>query len=854
MPRISLPWLADHVEVPQGLTASQLAADLVRVGLEEEAIHSSGVTGPVVVGRVVSLEAEPQKNGKTINWCQVDVGEHGVPGADGSFAPRGIVCGAHNFGVGDFVVVALPGAVLPGPFAISSRKTYGHISDGMICSQRELGLGDDHAGIIVLTTLGFDERDLSVGDDALAVLGLDDEILEINVTPDRGYCFSMRGIAREYAHATRTVFEDRVVAGRTPPATADGFSVVVRDDAPIHGVVGCDRFVTRLVRGIDPAAATPRWMVRRLEQAGMRSISLTVDVTNYVMLDMGQPLHAYDLSTVVEPIVVRRAISGELLTTLDDQERVLHAEDLVIADSSGGEGARVLGLAGVMGGAATEVSARTTDVLIEAAHFDAVSVARSARRHKLPSEASRRFERGVDPLVAPFAAQRVVELLVEFGGGVADPRVGDVNEVPARSSIKFSLRDPERLCGVPYSDDSVVRALQEIGCVVTAVPDSSIVDVVPPSWRPDLTGAAELVEEVARLVGYDMIVPRLPQAPAGRGLTAAQKARRRVAAALAEWGFVETLSYPFTSDEARDALMIDAQDVRRQSVRLRNPLQGDRSLMRTSLLETLVDTARRNVSRGIASFAISEIGMVTRPGDCAMSAPALPPARQPSADELEQLLASVPSQPRHVAGVLCGSRSEASWWGGAEAWQWSDALDAALLVAERVGVSLRVESEQNYAPFHPGRCARLVTEDLVTVGYAGELHPKVCEQVGLPARSCAFEVDLDALIFACDNVPVQADPVSTFPVAKEDFAFVVAEDVTAASVRQAILDGGGADVESVQLFDVFRGEQVGAGRKSLAFAVRLRAHDRTLDAQGVSEIRERIIKAAAFSVDAELRG
>jgi phenylalanyl-tRNA synthetase beta chain len=304
VPLIVKDWLADHVELPAGLTAEQLAADLVKVGLEEEAIHPAAVTGPLVVGRVLEMTPEPQKNGKTINWCRVDVG----PEHNDEQGARGIVCGAHNFGVGDLVAVSLPGTVLPGPFPIAARKTYGHVSDGMICSVRELGIGDDHDGILVLTRHGFAAEDLTPGQDAIALLGLGEEVLEINVTPDRGYAFSYRGVAREYAHSTGAKFTDHGLAtGAEPAATPDGFEVQVRDDAPINGVTGCDRFVTRIVRGIDPAAPTPAWMKHRLEGSGMRSISLAVDITNYVMLDLGQPLHAYDLAKVSAPIVVRRA-------------------------------------------------------------------------------------------------------------------------------------------------------------------------------------------------------------------------------------------------------------------------------------------------------------------------------------------------------------------------------------------------------------------------------------------------------------------------------------------------------------------------------------------------------------------
>src|SRR5690606_18190186 len=311
--------------------------------------------------------------------------------------------------------------------------------------------------------------------------------------------------------------------GAEPAPTPDGFAVRVQDDAPINGVVGCDRFVTRIVRGIDPSAPTPAWMKHRLEASGMRSISLAVDVTNYVMLDLGQPLHAYDLAEVAGPIVVRRATAGERLTTLDDVDRALDPEDLLITDSPDGDGSRVLGLAGVMGGASSEVSETTTDVLVEAAHFDQITVARTSRRHKLSSEAAKRFERGVDPLLPPVAAQRVVDLLVELGGGTADPAVSDLDDTAAAlpRPIELKVTEPTRLVGVEYTPEQVRGTLEEIGATVEPAGEG-VLTVTPPTWRPDLTGPADLVEEVVRIQGYGQVPSVLPSAPGGRGLTPEQ--------------------------------------------------------------------------------------------------------------------------------------------------------------------------------------------------------------------------------------------------------------------------------------------------------------------------------------------
>ena len=922
MPLVPTQWLAEHVEIPEGLTAQELAAALVKVGLEEETIHSAEVTGPVVVGKVLARSPEKQKNGKVVNYCRVDVGEHNdAPGTGkepSDLPSRGIICGAHNFDVGDYVAVSLPGAVLPGGFAISARKTYGHLSDGMICSALELGLGEDHDGIIVLAAAGDDEAAKGlpgVGCDVLPYLGIGGETLEINITPDRGYCFSMRGVAREYHHSTGTAFTDRGLpesrqnfldpgekADSIPSSTENGFAVEVRDESPIHGNVGCDRFVTRIVRGIDPKAESPKWLRDRLTAAGMRPISLAVDATNYVMLDLGQPLHAYDLDKMRGPIVVRRARAGEKHTTLDDVERTLDPEDLLITDDAA---ERVLGIAGVMGGADTEITGETVNVLIEAAHFDPVSIARSARRHKLASEASKRFERGADPELPPVAAQNVVDLLVEYGGGTVGDEVFDLRTFPAPEAQDFRLSEVERLTGLGLSDERIIGVLREIGCEVEVPGDGAsgafgepnanrpapagdgsvdgsgaaegsdsekfaaekyesgalkgaetTVRVTPPTWRPDLVGPAHFVEEVARLVGYDEIPVRLPRANVGRGITAVQRARRDVARTLAEQGWVQVLSYPFVSAEAFERQAIAAGDERRRLLRLANPLQEDAPYLRSSILDSLLETARLNVSRSNPSVAVFEQGLVTRPGNLVPAAPAGVGAR-PSDAELKALHCAIPSQPHHVAGVACGPKAAAYDY-KPEPWDWRDADEAAFSVAASAGINV-VAVAAECAPWHPGRCARIQSKDGRTVGYAGELAPAVCKAWGLPARSVAFEVDMDALTgagngddqAASNAAPLEVRPVTTAPPAKEDIALVVDSDVTAAEIENVIRKAAGDLLESAVLFDVYTGDQVGEGKKSLAFALRFRS-DHTLSAEETAAVRKRIVKAARKS-GAELR-
>ncbi|WP_295027351.1 phenylalanine--tRNA ligase subunit beta [uncultured Mobiluncus sp.] len=869
---VSIEWLRRWTEVPADTSASQLAKDLVKVGLEEEAIHTSGVTGPLVCGRVASMVPETASNGKTINYCRVDVGEefNDAPGTGkepSDIPSRSIICGAHNFKEGDHVVVSLPGAVLPGDFAIATRKTYGHISDGMICSARELGLGEEFDGIIVLEEY-LGERGVEIpapGTDMLPILGLNQELLEINITPDRGYCFSMRGVGREYSHSTGAKFTDWGLAenlknGLTA-ANDSGFPVEIEDAAPIRGHVGCDRFVARIVRGLNPSAPTPQWMVARLESAGMRSISLPVDVTNYVMLDLGQPMHAYDLDKVTGPIVVRRARLGEQHTTLDDVERTLDAEDLLITDCQGGHGTRVLGIAGVMGGAETEMTETSTNVLLEAAHFDAVSVARSARRHKLPSEASKRFERGSDPELPPVAAQYAAELLVEYGGGTIDAGVTDVNNVTPQPTVTLPFVAATQLIGVDYAPERVEELLRAIGCSVTKSSDDTFA-VVPPSWRPDLVGGpAHLIEEIARLDGYDKIPSVVPVGPAKIGNPAPLRTRREVSDTLAEAGLTEVMTYPFLGNE-HDLMGLPADDPRRDTVKLANPLADDAPALRSSLLDTLLNTASRNVSRGNPRVAIFELDQVVS-AQGVVPAPIPGVEEKPSDEVMQALRAGVPKQPWHVAAVLAGNAMEASPHDAARAWDWADAIELAIRVAVSQGLAVRPEAlgaggqATVAAPFHPGRVAQIRVGALTggkVLGYAGELHPKVCQNFGLPPRTCAFELDLDAIEKARPKDAFQLRPVSTFPAAKEDLAFVVKQDVPALKVYNAIAKAGEGLVEELRLFDVFENvEQLGEGRKSLAFALRLRAADHTLSPQEIKETRNRIIKKVEKTCQATLR-
>ncbi|MFM5951359.1 MAG: phenylalanine--tRNA ligase subunit beta [Micrococcales bacterium] len=832
--RVPLTWLAEYVDLPGDATPDSVMAELVKVGFEEEDSHGFEVTGPVVVGQVLEFIPEPQSNGKTIRWCQVRVAPEGQKAADGGEDVRGIVCGASNFEVGDKVVVCLPGSVLPGNFAIAARSTYGHISDGMMASAKELSLNDDHGGIIRLHEMGLDPK---VGSNALELLSLGDTAAEINVTPDRGYAFSIRGVAREYSHATGAEFRDPV--GNAYPEVAGGFEVSVDDAEGIRGRVGCDRFVLRTVRGVDATKPTPPWMISRLKLAGMRSVSLVVDITNYVMLELGQPTHAYDLDKLTGGIVVRRALAGETLKTLDGQVRKLDVEDLLITDGSG-----PIGLAGVMGGESTEVSDSTVNVIIEAAHFDPVSIARSARRHKLISEASKRFERGVDPKVAEYAVARVVQLLEVHAGGTADNLGANYSTLGDSKPIWLPALFAQELTGVEYTVEEVTGVLSDIGCVVAHV-DGGF-EVVPPSWRPDLAHKTDLVEEIARIVGYERIGTRLPVAPPGRGLTKKQKLRRAVLNAAVGAGATEVLTYPFVSQET-NGFFVDAAS----TVKLVNPMQEEVGQLRLSILGGLLDAGRRNLSRGLTDFAIFEEGSVFIPTDGSIKAFDLPSAAEkPSSEVLASIEATLPKQPKRFAALLIGERIKQQVGATAENYDYSDAIGLASAVVAATGSRLTVRQGATRG-FHPGRTAELFIGEL-SVGFAGELEPALTAAKDLPRRVAALELDLDAIYLAAPEVR-QASPIYGYPAATQDLSLLVATEVPAGEVLRVIEEGAGELLEEVRLVEDYRGENLPAGQKSLTFALRFRATDRTLTQSEASASRDAAVALAGAKFGATIR-
>ena len=834
--RVPLSWLAEYAALGTPRPEpTDVARRLTAAGLEVESFEQVGhdVSG-VVIAEVTQIE-ELTGFRKPIRYCQVSAG---------SGEPRWVICGAVNFATGDRVPFAPPGAELPGGFKITVKKAYGRQSEGMICSAAELAIGDDHSGILVLPP------DAPLGADFAGYAGLADHVFDIAVTPDRGYALSVRGVARELATAYGVAYTDPADTGL--PGDVDAVSPDVYP-ASIEDPTACDRFVLREVRGFEPDAPIPLWMRVRLARSGMRTVSLAVDVTNYLTLELGQPLHAFDRTKLTGPIVVRRARPGERLETLDHVVRELDPDDILITDSSG-----PISMAGTMGGLATEISETSRDLVIEAAHFSAAGTARMSRRHRLFSEASYRFERGVDRELPVRASAKAVSLLGALGGADVVPGCTHASVDVPPVTIIMAADYPGRVAGQAYGRDAVVRRLRDVGCEVTD--GAGTLTVIPPSWRPDLVNPSDLAEEVIRLEGYENIPVRMPRAPAGRGLTAQQRLRRSVGRTLADVGYVEVLSSPFTSTADFGRLQLPAGDARRTALRLANPLSEDEPLLRTTLLPGLLRVLARNVGRGFPDVELYEMGRVFRPRPGSPGiAPILPVDRGPTAVEEASLEAGLPDQPLRLGLVLAGERELAGWWGPGRAARWQDAIEAVREVLRLARVPFRVEADQ-HAPWHPGRCAAIFItgergEQLA--GHAGELHPRVVQAFRLPARTCAAEVDLSVVETAAAALgPVEAPVISPYPVATQDVALVVAASVPAAEVEAALSAGAAGDglLEDVTLFDVYTGEQAGEGNKSLAYTLRFRAPDRTLTDEEVTAARDAAVAEAGRRVGAVLRG
>ena len=815
--RAPLSWIKEFVDIPASVTADQISDGLIRVGFEVEEIIYQGadLTGPLKFAKVLSIE-EITEFKKPIRYVGLDCGEGET---------RYVICGATNFAVGDLVVAALPGAVLPGDFKIGARETYGKTSNGMICSARELGISEDHEGIMVFT-----EAEATIGADAIQALQINDVIFDVAVNPDRGYALSIRGIAREVAGSLSLNFTDPVNAlrGLKFAETGKGVSAKIADKST------ASVFYLRTLSNFDPKAKTPIWMRRRIEKMGMRSISLVVDVTNYVMLELGQPLHAFDKSKIKGGLTIKRAGSAQKFKTLDGIERTLDPDDLMVCDDE-----QPLALAGTMGGLSSEITESTTDIALEAVHFCPVCIAKNSRRHKLSSEASRRLERSVDPSLAEFASARFVQLLTAHSSAQHVATVVDGEPIYA-PLVTIDPAYVSKVLGFDIPSQKVAELLRVVGCDV----DEKSFTIDPPSWRADLLTAADFTEEVARMIGYDKIPSVLPPRPLHASLTPNQKRRRAVAMMLASRGLAEVQTFPFTNQATIDAMGFVGE--RASTYKVANPMSEEFPLMRVHLVPGLIEVAQRNISRGAKDFAIFEMGSIFRSSQKLV--PAISPdlSQRPEQKVIDEIFASVPVQGYHVAGLLVGKVENENWQGKARAYNWQDAIAFAQDVLALCNLDWSV-ARSDLAPWHPGRCAELIVNGKA-VAHAGELHPRIIAAYGLPERSVAFAVALNALP---DSQLVRPTTVGTMPAAVQDVALVVDAQVSAADLEGALREGAGDLLESITLFD--RYDKIGDGKISLAFTLVFRATDRTLTGEEVSAMREAATAVAAAKFGAIVR-
>ena len=818
--KIPLSWLKEFITLPAKITSEQISQAFVKVGFEIESIEEQGadLKGPLVVGKVLSIE-ELSEHKKPIRFVGLDVGEKKT---------RYVICGARNFKVNDLVVVALPGALLPGDFKISARETYGKISDGMICSAKEIGISDEHAGIIVL-------QEGKIGQDAIALLDVRDVIFDVSVNPDRGYAMSVRGLARELAGSLQVKYVDpadpKIAKKFGKNSNPKAVSVKIEDKS------GADQIYIRTLDQVNVKKSTPLWMQRRIEKCGMRSISLAVDITNYVMLELGQPLHAFDAQYIMGGLRVVRAGKFTKLTTLDKVDRKLDPDNLLIADAK-----TPLALAGTMGGLTSEVSNVTTKIALEAAHFDPLSISRNSRSHNLSSEASRRMERNTDPALAEIASARATQLLIDL----ADAKYVGTSQAgsPIKNrKVKISQTQISKYLGFPYTAKQVKSALLLIGCKVAGSGDLLTVEV--PTWRPDLINFADFAEEIARLNSYDLIPATLPTGKDGARLNDMQYRKRAVAISLANQGFTEVINYPFVSQEMVDLLGFTGD--RAKSFKIANPMSEEFPLLRTHLLPGLLTTAVRNIGRGSKNLAIFEIGTIFR--NTTPLGKALNPgiSKRPSEKVIKDIYDGVPKQMLFVGAVVTGETVLSDWQGSGSKFNWSDAIAKAQEIIESTGNDYEILSS-DLAPWHPGRCAELRVNGK-PIAHAGELHPRVITALNLPERSCAFAVILSELPSAGVT---KAPAIWSFPAVVQDVALVVESKISAADLTAAIKQGAGPLLESIVLFD--RYDQIAGNKVSLAFTLTFRASDRTLTSDEVALYRDQAIAQAAKSVGAVLRG
>ncbi len=796
--KVSLNWLSDYIDLPTS-DPTELSDIFANLGHEVEGVE---ILEPqfrdVVIGKVLTVQPHP--NADKVRLCSVDTGN----------GPTDIICGAWNFEAGATVPVAVPGAVLGEDFLITQRDIRGVTSNGMICSAKELGLGEDADGIMVLAD------DLPIGTPFVDHIELPDVVFDLAITPNRPDAMSMVGLARELAAHFEITY--RVPSPELGDTTGEmDLRVDIEDDR-------CRRFVAREVRGVEVKSA-PMWMSQRLVKAGIRSISNIVDVSNYVMLELGQPTHAFDRDKVADGhIVVRAAADGETLVTLDGTERQLTPDDLLVADIEAGSS-----LAGTMGGLDSEVSDSTTNVLIECASWDPPTIMRMSRRHGLRSEASSRFERGVDPNLPPLAADRMAEMIAAHAGGsIVGGTVDNYPEPVEPQMLRLAVSEVHRILGIPLSGSEVAGLLARLNFAVS--PDgegNDDIEVAVPTNRPDVTRPIDLIEEVARLHGFGNFPSRVPTGGNG-GLSVEQQRLRRLRWVARGAGFSEAHTSTFSGHADLAMLGLPADDYRSQTIEVRNPLRDEESIMRTTLIPGLLGSARFNTAHGADSVALFETGKVF--------------FNQESPE-----LGTVPDQPDVLSFVAVGSIGPGDVAGGGRPVDVFTGMALWRSIVDQMGLGAYEIQQAEIAGLHPGRGAQIMLDGR-SIGHIGELHPAVARAFDLHGRVLVGELDLSPLV-ADPGLWSLREP-SVFPPSEFDLSFDVETTTPASALLVEASHAGGDLVESVEVFDEFlRGDT-----KAVGLRVRIRASDRTLNADDVADVRARVTAAVTATTGANLRG
>lgn len=817
--RISYEWLKTMVDVPED--PSELVDEFIRTGTEVEGVERVGADLDHVVTAKV-LEKAPHPDSDHMYVCKVDVGEKNL-GADGKPEPLQIVCGAQNFNAGDHIVTAMIGAVLPGDVKIKKSKLRGVVSCGMNCSERELGLGNDHAGIMILP------EDAPVGMDFTDYMGMSDTVIDCEITPNRPDCLSMTGMAVEVSAMLDedTHIELPKVQKEQGPDASELVDVTI-DDPEL-----CQRYTARVVRNVK-IGPSPEWLARRVIAAGSRPINNVVDVTNYVMFLTGQPLHAFDLGKLSERdglrhIVIRAAREGEKLETLDGVERSLTPDMAVITD----DGQVPVALAGVMGGMNSEIDENTVDVLLESATFSSGHISRTSRNLDLMSEASIRYERQVDGANCANVAEVAAALFEECCGAEVCPGIVDAYPVVVPAPVVDFRPDRARLlCGADIPEEFMVSRLERLGCAVEAGEEGRLT-VTAPTNRPDLTRECDLIEEVCRLWGEGDIAPTLPAAKnhAG-GLTVEQRRVRLIGQTLRACGLSETSTYCFADPNDLVKLGI-TEEGRGIPVKIINPLVADQSEMRRSMLPGLVRSVAYNLDHGVPNVALYEIGRVFYGHESK----------------------SQPDEPTFVAGVLAGKRADDAWnqkWAEYDFFDAKGAVEALLDALRLTKVRFKVAEPERYPWLQPGRAAEVLSQGEV-VGWVGNIHPASLQKVGVDVPVVAFELSVEHLLRLAKKELPYVD-VPTLPGVTHDLALVVDESVTYETLVQRISSAGGKLLADVRLFDVYRDPvRVGKGKKSMAFSLTYRAADRTLTSEEVEKAHEKLVNKVLRATGGEVR-